>query len=176
MSTIYIVKFIYSALLFPPGIFIIALLLLAWWRRRDRRLALLYASQDAAEGLRVGQRALVLLLGRVVESADSAALAALDTAARHPYTRALIDAAGFRRPSLRGDPPSALRPPTGCALRLRCPQARDYCAQAAPALEKVGPGHRVACHYWDMDESVGGDSAGADSAGDDVAGGGKDAS
>ena len=120
--------------------------------RRDRRLALLYATQDAAEGLRVGQRALVLLLGRMVEAADSATLA---VDARHPYTRALIDTAGFRRPSLRGDPPSALRPPTGCALRLRCPQARDYCAQSAPALEKVGTGHRVACHYWDMDDSAG---------------------
>lgn len=39
MNAVYIIKFIYSALLFPPGILIIGLLLLAWWRRRDRRLA-----------------------------------------------------------------------------------------------------------------------------------------
>ncbi|NUB13872.1 ATP-binding cassette domain-containing protein, partial [Azospirillum brasilense] len=43
--------------------------------RRRRRLALLYATQDAAEGLRIARRALVLLLGRIVESADSAVLA-----------------------------------------------------------------------------------------------------
>ncbi|KAA0683057.1 ABC transporter ATP-binding protein [Roseomonas genomospecies 6] len=111
--------------------------------RRRRRLALLYATQDAAEGLRIGRRALVLLLGWIVESADSAVLA---SGARHPYTRALIAASGPARPALHGDPPSPLRPPTGCALRLRCPLAHDGCAQIAPALDPVAPGHRVACH------------------------------
>lgn len=123
--------------------------------RRTRRLSLLHATQDADAGLRIGHRALVLLAGRVVEEADSATLAAN---ARHPYSRALIAAAAARRPALHGDPPSALRPPSGCALRLRCPRARDFCAQAAPTLDDVGPNlngrvHRVACHYWDTDES-----------------------
>ncbi|WP_454020368.1 oligopeptide/dipeptide ABC transporter ATP-binding protein [Azospirillum sp. Marseille-Q6669] len=111
--------------------------------RRRRRLALLYATQDAAEGLRIARRALVLLLGRIVESADSAVLAA---AARPPYSRALIAASGLARPALHGDPPSPLRPPTGCALRLRCPLAHDGCAQVPPTLDPVAPGHRVACH------------------------------
>lgn len=114
--------------------------------RRRRRLALLYATQDAEEGLRIGRRALVLLLGRIVESADSAALAA---GARHPYTRALIAASSLARPALHGDPPSPLRPPTGCALRLRCPLAHDGCAQITPTLDPVAPGHRVACHARD---------------------------
>ncbi len=116
--------------------------------RRRRRLALLYATHDAQEGLRIGRRALVLLLGRIVESADSAVLAA---GARHPYTRALIAAASPARPALHGDPPSPLRPPTGCALRLRCPLAHDGCAQIAPTLDPVAPGHRVACHVEDGD-------------------------
>lgn len=111
--------------------------------RRRRRLALLYATQDAAEGLRIARRALVLLLGRIVESADSVVLA---TRARHPYSRALIAAAGLDRPALHGDPPSPLRPPTGCPLRLRCPLAHDGCAQVPPTLDPVAPGHRVACH------------------------------
>ena len=114
--------------------------------RRRRRLALIYATQDAEEGLRIARRALVLLLGRIVESADSAALAA---GARHPYTRALIAASRSVRPVLHGDPPSPLRPPTGCALRLRCPLAHDGCAQVPPTLDPVAPGHRVACHVKD---------------------------
>ncbi|HEY0836195.1 MAG TPA: oligopeptide/dipeptide ABC transporter ATP-binding protein, partial [Azospirillum sp.] len=65
------------------------------------------------------------------------------------YTRALLAAAGGGRPDLTGDPPPALRAPTGCPLRLRCPGARDFCAQAVPQLETVRPGHRVACHYLD---------------------------
>lgn len=117
--------------------------------RRERGVSLLTATQDAGGGLRLGHRALVLLAGRVVESADSATLA---HGARHPYTRALIAASAGRRPVLEGDPPSTLRPPTGCALRLRCPRARDFCAQATPALEEIGPGHHVACHYWDDED------------------------
>lgn len=124
--------------------------------RRRRRLALLYATQDAAEGLRIARRALVLLLGRIVESADSAVLAA---GARHPYSRALIAAAGLARPALHGDPPSPLRPPTGCALRLRCPLAHDGCAQVPPTLDPVAPGHRVACHVA-QDEAQDGTQAG----------------
>lgn len=120
--------------------------------RRRRRLALLYATQDAGEGLRMARRVLVLLLGRIVESADSAVLAA---GARHPYSRALIAAAGLARPALHGDPPSPLRPPTGCALRLRCPLAHDGCAQVPPTLAPVAPGHRVACHVAQDDAQDG---------------------
>ncbi|MBK3737028.1 ATP-binding cassette domain-containing protein, partial [Azospirillum brasilense] len=124
--------------------------------RRRRRLALLYATQDAAEGLRIARRGLVLLLGRIVESADSAVLAA---GARHPYSRALVAAAGLVRPALHGDPPSPLRPPTGCALRLRCPLAHDGCAQVPPSLDPVAPGHRVACHVA-QDEAQDGTQSG----------------
>ncbi len=35
----YVVKFLYTVFLFPPGLFILALLLFAWWRRRSRALA-----------------------------------------------------------------------------------------------------------------------------------------
>ncbi len=35
----YLVKFLYTVFLFPPGLFILVLLLFAWWRRRSRALA-----------------------------------------------------------------------------------------------------------------------------------------
>nr|WP_211114372.1 oligopeptide/dipeptide ABC transporter ATP-binding protein [Azospirillum rugosum] len=123
--------------------------------RRRRRLALVYATQDASDALRVGRRALVLLLGRIVEAADSAALV---EGARHPLTRAMLAVAqgakgggsgGEFGSGLPGDPPSALAPPSGCALRLRCPLARDHCAQEPPALEGAATSHRIACHYWE---------------------------
>ncbi|MCW2235438.1 oligopeptide/dipeptide ABC transporter ATP-binding protein, partial [Azospirillum canadense] len=118
--------------------------------RRRRRLALVYATEDAADALKVGRRALVLLLGRIVEAADSASL--IDDGAdgaRHPLTRAMLAVAGGGGSGLPGDPPSALAPPSGCALRLRCPLARDHCAQVAPALDGAAAGHRIACHYWE---------------------------
>ncbi|AWK88068.1 ABC transporter [Azospirillum thermophilum] len=115
--------------------------------RDERRLALLLAAQDAGEALRIADRALVLMMGRVIEEGGSAALL---RDARHPYTRALIAASAGRKPDLDGEAPAPLRPPSGCPLRLRCPKARGFCGQEVPALEEVAPGHRVACHYWDV--------------------------
>ncbi|PWC36629.1 ABC transporter [Azospirillum sp. TSO35-2] len=118
---------------------------------RDRRhLSLILATERMEEGLRDAHRGLVLLMGRVVESADAATLR---TAPLHPYSRAMLAAARGDRPDLAGDAPSALNQPAGCPLRRRCPKARPFCAQAMPPLEEVAPGHRVACHYWDMPDN-----------------------
>ncbi|WP_448190419.1 ABC transporter ATP-binding protein [Azospirillum sp. sgz301742] len=112
----------------------------------QHRTTLVIATEDAALAFRMAHRVLVLLSGRIVEEADPATLAA---DARHPYTQALLTAAAGGKPELHGEPASALRPPGGCVLRLRCPRARDACADSDPVLETVRPGHRVACHYWD---------------------------
>ncbi len=114
---------------------------------RDRRgLSLVLATDRYDEGLRDAHRGIVMLAGRVVESADAETLR---TAPLHPYSRAMLAASRGERPALEGDAPSAFGQPTGCPLRRRCPLAREFCAQAVPALEEVAPGHHVACHYWD---------------------------
>jgi len=115
--------------------------------RDHHRLALLLATEQAEEGLRHADRALVLLMGRVVESAPAGTLR---HNARHPLTRAMLAAARGESPRLDGEAPSALALRDGCPLRARCPNERPFCAQSVPELEEVAPGHRVACHYWDM--------------------------
>lgn len=114
--------------------------------RDRRRLSLVLATERYDEGLRDAHRGVVMLAGRVVESADAATLR---TAPLHPYSRAMLAAAHGERPALEGDAPSAFAQPAGCPLRRRCPLAREFCAQAVPTLEEVAPGHHVACHYWD---------------------------
>ncbi|WP_051340974.1 oligopeptide/dipeptide ABC transporter ATP-binding protein [Azospirillum halopraeferens] len=112
--------------------------------RSAHGLTLVLATADAGLALRAAHRILVMMGGRVVESADADTLR---RGALHPLTRALLAVADGRPPDLTGDPPSPLMPPSGCALRLRCPHARDHCAGTVPDLETVGPGHRVACHF-----------------------------
>ncbi|WP_395457584.1 ABC transporter ATP-binding protein (plasmid) [Azospirillum melinis] len=114
--------------------------------RDRRRLSLVLATERYDEGLRDAHRGVVMLAGRVVESADAGTLR---TAPLHPYSRAMLAAAHGERPALEGDAPSAFAQPAGCPLRRRCPLAREFCAQAVPTLEEVAPGHHVACHYWD---------------------------
>jgi oligopeptide/dipeptide ABC transporter ATP-binding protein len=47
---------------------------------------------------------------------------------------------------LKGDVPSAAKPPSGCRFRTRCPIAFDRCAAEEPAWRKVTGDRWVACH------------------------------
>ena len=111
-------------------------------------LALIFISHDLSVVRRLSHRVMVLYLGRVVESAPSAALYADP---RHPYTRALLSAVPTPDPRieraktrllLTGDLPSPLDPRaqlTFLKSRLGEPGYR-------PKLEQVAPGHFVAEH------------------------------
>jgi oligopeptide/dipeptide ABC transporter ATP-binding protein len=57
-----------------------------------------------------------------------------------------VDAALRReRVILKGELPSPLARPSGCAFRTRCPVAMARCAQATPALLPDAAGRLVAC-------------------------------
>ena len=75
---------------------------------------------------------------------------------RHPYTRALIDAAprvggeAHGRMTLvpAGELPDPADPPSGCRYRTRCPFATDICKREEPPLDTCEEGHAVSCHHW----------------------------
>ncbi|NDW05462.1 ABC transporter ATP-binding protein [Jiella pacifica] len=118
-------------------------------------LTLIFISHDLSVVRLVSDRILVLYLGRVVEIGPRRDVFANPG---HPYTKALLAAAPIPDPKiarqrektpLRGDPPSPIDPPSGCAFRTRCPIARDVCAEERPPLAEVGAGHHAACLFWE---------------------------
>lgn len=95
-----------------------------------------------------------MYLGKVVEIGPTGALFA---APRHPYTRALFDAAPELDPArrnrtvaARGEWPSPINLPQGCLFHTRCPHAFERCRTQRPDLVLRDTGHLAACHLADF--------------------------
>jgi oligopeptide transport system ATP-binding protein len=117
--------------------------------QRDLGLSVLFIAHDLRAVRFSCDRILVLYLGRVMEIAPCTALF---DAPRHPYTRALLEAAPrlipgrpARADAARGELPSPLAPPTGCAFHPRCRLAEPRCSEQLPALELRGGAWPMAC-------------------------------
>lgn len=112
-------------------------------------LTFLFISHDLSMVRHLADRVAVMYLGRIVEIGPRENIYRFPL---HPYTEALLSAVpgpgGGRKERiiLKGDVPSPLRTPSGCAFRTRCPKAFDRCEVETPALEDLGRGRRVACH------------------------------
>jgi dipeptide transport system ATP-binding protein len=118
-------------------------------------LAYLFISHDLGVVRHIANEIIVMYLGRIVEFGSRDTVFARP---RHPYTRALLastpavdPAARSVRVAVRGELPSPLDPPPGCAFHKRCSFASAECARARPELRPVDD-RLVACHFA---ESVG---------------------
>jgi peptide/nickel transport system ATP-binding protein len=117
--------------------------------QRTRALTYLFISHDLGVVAHLATRIAVMYAGRIVELGPAEAVL---TRPMHPYTRALIASLPARSPEdrgqrvpVRGEPPSPLRRPRGCAFHPRCALAVAACRAEVPTLRSVGPGHFAAC-------------------------------
>ena len=116
--------------------------------QQELKTAYVFISHNLSVVEHVADEVMVMYLGQVVEMASKTDLFAKP---KHPYTKVLLSAT----PSLfeedrkiniaiKGELPSPLNPPSGCAFHKRCPYAVARCQTETPVLRELD-GHQVAC-------------------------------
>ena len=116
--------------------------------RQELDLSYAFIAHDLSVVRYIADRIAVMYLGRVVEIGHAEEVCA---APRHPYTVSLMASVPVADPdhkiqaAAKGDVPSPINPPSGCAFHPRCPRAIDQCARQRPPLEPDATGRPIAC-------------------------------
>jgi oligopeptide/dipeptide ABC transporter ATP-binding protein len=119
--------------------------------RRQRALTYVFISHNLVVTRAMSDVVAVMYLGKIVETAPSAALFGDPL---HPYSSALISSIPTPDPDVRrmaalakGDVPSPVAMPSGCRYHPRCQYAERICRDTEPPLRELRTGHHVACHF-----------------------------
>ena len=119
--------------------------------QEDFGSAIILVTHDLGVIAEIADDVLVMYAAQVVEQAE---VHDLFSRPQHPYTWGLmgslprLDADVERLTQIPGQPPSLLRPPSGCRFHPRCPYVMEVCKTKVPALvpTQKDPDHLQACH------------------------------
>jgi oligopeptide transport system ATP-binding protein len=133
-------------------------------RLRDEiGMAIIWITHDLGVVAGLADRMQVMYAGHLVEEAP---VKEVYGDPRHPYTLGLLgslprldEIRDDRLTSIEGLPPDLIDLPPGCPFEPRCVYAIDKCRELRPALEPVGPRHRIACWVDITQASDNGDGA-----------------
>jgi peptide/nickel transport system ATP-binding protein len=117
-------------------------------------IAVIYITHDLATVRYFSQRIFVMYAGKVIEKAK---VRPLLHNTLHPYTHALLEATS--EPDARnastfkdvppGEPPSLIKPPSGCRFHPRCPHMIEgLCEEKEPPDFEPEPEHFAACWLY----------------------------
>ena len=117
--------------------------------KKEFNLSYIFISHDLSVVEHISDRIAVMYLGTIVELAPAESFS---ISPRHPYTAALLRAVPMPDPHrktepfpMKGDVPSPIDPPSGCAFHPRCSHAFDRCQAERPPLIEATSQHFVAC-------------------------------
>lgn len=118
--------------------------------QKKLKMAMIIITHDVSVVAETADRISVMYAGEVVESGTAREVF---KEAGHPYTEGLISAfpsiKGEKKKleTIPGNPPSLIKPPSGCRFHPRCKYAKDICKRVNPALVELKDGHVSKCHF-----------------------------
>jgi peptide/nickel transport system ATP-binding protein len=109
-------------------------------------------THDIGTASELADEVAVMYAGKMVECCDAAHFY---TRAHHPYSRKLMASVPTLRQDkqlefIPGQPPTLIKPPTGCRFAERCPERFDRCSMQPPGLEVDGK--YVECWLYEAGE------------------------
>ncbi len=118
--------------------------------QKEKDIAIGFIAHDLGLIQSFAHQIAVMYLGNIVEILPAKDI---DSAARHPYTKALLGAVfdlnmDFTKKieCIDSEIPSPLDAPKGCPFCDRCEYVKPICKEKMPELKFVGEEHEVACH------------------------------
>ena len=115
------------------------------------RVTYIFISHDLSVVRHIAHRIAVMYLGFIMEMGPAEKIYKNPL---NPYTKVLLSAVPEGNPrkrakkqSLRGEVPSSLRKPSGCAFHPRCPIAKSICKKEDPVFEEKEKDLFVKCHF-----------------------------
>lgn len=117
------------------------------------KLAVIYITHDLSTVRYFSERVFVMYAGNVVEKAP---VNSLVHNPKHPYTSALMDATSdpdannalTYRELPPGEPPSLVKPPSGCRFHPRCPKRIEAVCDVEEPYDLQAGDHLVACWLY----------------------------
>ncbi len=119
--------------------------------KAKRQMSLIFITHDLGVVAEIGDRAVVIYGGKVVEMAPVSKIIGNP---KHPYTAGLIDClpdiskTTDRLASIPGTTPNPIELPQGCPFHPRCHKAMEICSQQQPPEVRISEGHEVSCHLY----------------------------
>lgn len=118
-------------------------------KKESLGLTYLFITHDLAVVEHFATRVAVMYLGVICEVAPREVLF---RSPKHPYTKALLastprlDNLSLQPIGLKGEVPTPIEKPKGCAFSGRCPYANQRCYDQRPLSQASSDGSEVACH------------------------------
>ena len=120
----------------------------------DYGYAFLFITHNLSVVHHIADKVAVMYLGKLVEYGPTECVFEKTL---HPYTKALLSARAEIDPehriesiTLKGEVPSPINPPSGCAFHPRCyaPEKADRCQERDPEMFDYDDEHKVWCHFY----------------------------